>query len=126
LAEKKKQYRTLMGVVQFDPREAQAGGKDVRNITIRAHGVKDQSIRVSATLWPSHEHVAVDKGDFVVLEGAFTVNKGEKDGEPVTYFNLSVSGILNLGPLDFGEQVERVNTRAADTEDEVEEDDIPY
>lgn len=125
MAEKKKVYRTFFGVVQFDPREATAGGKDIRNITIRTTGVKEQSMRVSCTLWPSHEHVEVAKGDAVVVEGSFDVNKGEKDGAEVTYFNLSVAGILNLGPLDFGEGYE-TTTRSSSKQDEPAEDSIPY
>lgn len=120
------QYRTLIGVVQFDPREGQAGGKDVRNITVRTGGVKEQSLRVGATLWPSHAHVEVGKGDFVVLEGKFSRNEGTNgQGEKVTYNNLSVTNILNLGTLDAGQEVETVNTDepAADAEDE---DDIPF
>jgi hypothetical protein len=123
--QKKKTYRTFYGVVQFPPRDGEAGGKAVRNITIRTTGVKDQSIRVGATLWPSHAHVEVEEGDAVVVEGAFTVNKGEKDGEPITYFNLSVSGILNLGPLDQGDEIP-VENSTANTPEPVAEDDIPY
>lgn len=117
-------FRTLAGVVQFDPREGQAGGKTVRNITIRTAGVKEQSMRVGATLWPSHDHVEVEKGDYVVLEGKFSRNQGQnKEGEAVTYNNLSVSGILVLGGLDEGERVETTNNDAAD---EPTDDDIPY
>lgn len=126
MAEKKKVYKTFFGVVQFPPREGEAGGKAVRNIAIRTTGVKEQSMRVSATLWPSHAHVDVQEGDAVVIEGAFTVNKGEKEGEPVTYFNVSVSGILNLGALDFGDESERTTTRTAAPAEEVSDDDIPY
>ena len=118
-------YRTIAGVVQFDPREGSAGGKDVRNITIRTTGFKDNSLKVGATIWPSHAHVDVQKGDFVILEGKFSRNTQEgKDGSPVTYNNLSVSGILNLGQLDTGEDRDRENeyVPAAAPSD----DDIPF
>lgn len=118
------QYRTIAGVVQFEPREGQAGGKDVRNITIRTVGVKEQSIRVGATLWPSHGHVTVGEGDFVVLEGKFSQNKSQnQQGDPVTYNNLSVTGIKVLGTLDKGQEVETVNTESSADE---AEDDIPF
>lgn len=118
------QYRTIAGVVQFPPREGQAGGKDVRNIAVRTAGVKEQSIRVSATLWPSHEHIEVGEGDFVVLEGKFSQNKGtNQQGDSVTYNNLSVTGILVLGALDSGQEVETVNTESGD---EPADDDIPF
>jgi hypothetical protein len=123
VAENANQYRTIIGIVQFEPREAQAGGKDVRNITVRSVGVKEQSIRVSMTLWPSHEHVAVEEGDVVIAEGKFTVNKKDTDDGPKTYFNLSVSKILVLGSADAGKKVETVND---DSSDNVDDDDIPF
>lgn len=117
-------FRTLAGVVQFEPREGTAGGKDVRNITIRTTGLKEQSMRVGATLWPSHAHVEVDKGDFVVLEGKFSRNQVKnKDGEAVTYNNLSVSSILVVGTLDDGEEIETTNAAGSSVDPD---DDIPY
>jgi len=96
-------YRTVVGTVEFDPRDGEVAGKDVRNITVQAAGFKDNAIKVGATLWPSHANVKVAKGDFVVLKGSFKQNKSEKeDGTPVTYNNLSVSSILVLGQLDDG------------------------
>jgi hypothetical protein len=123
------QYRTFLGFVKFDPEEKDAGGKDVRSFVIRQAGVKEQALDVRATLWPSHDHVALEKGDAVLVEGKFTVNKAKnKDGDLVTYFNLSVSNIVNLGPGDRGEREETTNTgraKAADTEPD-DTDDIPY
>lgn len=119
-------FRTVSGVVQFDPREGKAGDKDVRNITVRTAGFKDNSMKVGATLWPSHEHVAVEKGDFVVLEGKFSRNQGtNKDGEAVTYNNMSVTGILNLGALDTGSDEDRPSRSRAADEPEAD-DDIPF
>jgi hypothetical protein len=117
------QFRTIIGIVQFDPREGQAGGKDVRNITVAATGVKDQAIKVGATLWPSHDHIDVAKGDVVIIEGKFSQNKGEKDGAPVTYNNLSVSRIAVLGEADEGRKV-AVENAAADEEPAYDE--IPF
>lgn len=122
------QFRTVSGVVQFEPREGKAGDKEVRNITVRTTGLKEQSIKVGATLWPSHAHVAVDKGDFVVLEGKFSQNKGtNQQGDPVTYNNMSVTGILNLGTLDSGDDVETANNKRSDADFPVaDDDDIPF
>jgi hypothetical protein len=121
------QFRTIAGVVQFEPRDGNAGGKEVRNITVRATGVKEQALKVGATLWPSHAHVAVDKGDFVVIEGKFTRNKGtNKDGEEVVYNNMSVTNILVLGTLDAGREVETVNTRDDADFPVADDDDIPF
>ena len=121
------EYRTIHGVVQFDPREGQAGGKDVRNITVRTSGVKEQSMRVGATLWPSHAHIEVGKGDSVVLEGKFSRNKGtNQQGDEVVYNNLSVTGILVQGTLDPGKEVETVNTDDSAADDAADDDDIPF
>jgi hypothetical protein len=109
--------------VQFPPREGNAGGKEVRNITIRTTGGGDQSIKVGATLWPSHAHVAVGEGDLVFVEGKFTRTKGEgKDGAPVTYNNLSVSDFINLGSADGGKDEREAASSAAEEAD----DDIPF
>ena len=109
--------------MKFDPEEKDAAGKAVRSFVIRQAGVKEQALDIRATLWPSHDHVALEKGDAVLVEGKFNVNKAKnREGEPTTYFNLSVSNIINLGPGDRGEREETTNTDA----EEVAEDDIPY
>lgn len=103
------EWRTLFGVVQFDPTPRNANGKDVLSISLRTAGVKEQSQMVSCTLWPSHAALfeKVQKGDAVVVEGKYSVNKGQdKEGNPRTYHNLSISRILLLGPLDGGSDVE--------------------
>lgn len=111
----------MFGVVQFDPREGNAGGKPVRNIVIREVGFT-KPLRVSATLWPSHDHVAVAKGDVVVVDGSATQTKGEGQNGPVTYNNLSVSQIKVFGSTDSGKRVETVNTADATEDDE----EIPF
>lgn len=132
---KKKQYRSFQGFVKFPPNEneVEVRGEDVtiRSFVFRASGVKEQAIDVRATLWPSHEHVEVEEGDFVAVEGSFDVNKGkDKEGEPVTYFNLSVTRIKNFGPGDAGvrddddeeERPRRKKSRAASSDDTGSED----
>jgi single-stranded DNA-binding protein len=101
------QYRSFIGMVQFDPVAREAAGKDVRNVTIREVGMKDQAQLISITLWPNHEAVAVKKGDLVFVDGKFEVNKG-KDGEgnPKTYFNVSANAFKNLGACDYGVETE--------------------
>jgi hypothetical protein len=126
LAESNKQYRTITGFVQFDPREGQAAGKDVRNIRVRATGFKEQAISVSATLWPSHADVAVAKDDLVTIEGAYTQTKGEREVDgttvPVTYHNISISRIFNHGQGEAGTRVETVNADG----DAAGDDEIPF
>jgi len=106
-------WRTLFGVVQFDPTERDVNGKTVLSVTIRTAGLKDQSVQVSCTLWPSHAHLfdSVEKGQAVVVEGKFSANKGtDKEGDPKTYLNLSVARFLSLGALDPGEEVETTDS----------------
>jgi hypothetical protein len=120
------QFRTVVGIVEFDPRESTTkSGSDIRNITVSQTGFKENAIKVGATLWPSHEHVAVEKGDVVVLRGKFERNNGTNaSGESVTYNNLSVSSILVLGSMDEGvrEDSDEAPTPAATADD----DDIPF
>lgn len=121
------QYRTFIGFVKYEPREGttkRADGEpvEVRNIVVRQAGVKDQAIDVRATLWPSHDHVEIEQGDLVALEGKFSVNKGENsEGEPVTYFNLSVSGITKLGHADFGQRDDDGRSSGGDSADDGDE-----
>lgn len=111
-------YRTFTGFVKWRPKDAEAAGKDIRSFVLRANGVKDQALDIRATLWPSHEHVELEAGDAVLVEGKFSVNKGKnKEGDPVTYHNLSVSRILVLGKGDAGADRE---TTADDTDDDDE------
>lgn len=97
------EYRTLIGSIQFDPRDGTAAGKPVRNVTIQQAGTSDQAKQWSVTLWPSHAHVSVAKGDVIVVTGKASKTAGQdKDGNPREYFNLSANGIINLGAFDTG------------------------
>lgn len=111
-------YRTFTGFVKFDPRESEAGGKDVRNFVLRGTGVKEQAIDVRATLWPSHDDVELSQGDLVTIEGKFSVNKQKKDGETVVYHNLSVSNILVHGAGNRGVREETANTGSDAVDDD--------
>lgn len=117
----------MHGIVQFPPREGDAGGKAVRNITIQQAGFGPTAVKVSATLWPSHKHVEVEQGDVVTLEGKYSSNKGtvqqgENAGKEVTYHNLSVSRIsVNGAKADSGVKEDTVNDEAA-----ADTDDIPF
>jgi len=120
------QFRSIHGIVQFPPKEGEANGKPVRNITVRQVGFGPTAVKVSATLWPSHAHVDVAEGDVVTFDGKYTPNKGKnRDGEPVTYHNVSITRIsVNGSPADPGVKVESDDNdvEADDTPDE----DIPF
>lgn len=122
-------YRTFTGFVKFEPRDGEAAGKPIRSFVLRATGVKDQAVDVRSTLWPSHDDVELEQGDAVIVEGKFTVNKAkDKAGDQQTYFNLSVSNIINLGPGNRGERVETENTggNASAGDQNPPDDEIPY
>jgi hypothetical protein len=120
-------YRTVVGVVEFEPNEnTTKSGQDIRNIVVSQAGFGRSAIKVSATLWDSHEHVKVAKNDIVVLKGKFDRNDGtNKAGEPVTYNNLSVSSIFVLGSMDEGVRDDEGSSRRTSTPVE-DDDDIPY
>jgi len=119
------QYRVVSGIVQFPPREGEAGGKSVRNISVRQAGFGPTAVTVSATLWPSHDSVQVDQGDVVTLEGKYTSNKTTKqDGTPVTYHNISVTRILVHGKANEGVKPDTENASADDAD--ASDDDIPF
>ena len=118
------QFRTVMGIVQFPPREGKAGGKDVRNITISQNGFGPTAVKVSATLWPSHAHVPVEENDVVIVEGKYSQNTttNEETGEKRTFHNLSVTRVAVLGRADSGKKVDTENT----TSEPADDSDIPF
>lgn len=88
------EYVTIAGIVQFDPRTRQAGGKEVRDVVIRAIG---SNKNFSVTIWPEKAGVPVNKGDFLVCDGKYSQSVGQnKDGEQVTYHNLSATTIVRV------------------------------
>ena len=126
MSDNAKQYRVFTGIVQWDPRDGEAAGKKVRNATIRSAGLKEQSVLVSLTLWPSHAGVEIKQGDVVTAEGVFTRSTSTgSDGESRTYNNLSVSRLLKHGSADAGVRDDAPTTTSDDEPDD-EDDDIPY
>ena len=86
------EYITVAGLVQFDPRTRQAGDKKVRDVVIRMIG---SNKNFSITLWPEKDHIAVNKGDFLVVDGKHSQSVGQnKDGEQVTYNNVSANTVF--------------------------------
>ena len=88
------EYITVAGLVQFDPRTRQAGDKTVRDVVIRAIG---SNKNFSITVWPEKAGVAINKGDFLVVDGKHSQSVGQnKDGEQVTYNNMSATTLFRL------------------------------
>ena len=88
------EYITIAGIVQFDPRQRTAGDKQVRDVVIRAIG---SNKNFSVTLWPDKDNIPVGKGDFLVCDGKHSQSVGQnKDGEQVTYNNLSATTVIRI------------------------------
>jgi hypothetical protein len=87
-------YMTVAGLIQFDPTQRTAAGKEVKDIVIRAVGNNKQ---ISITVWPEQQHIPLNKGDFIVADGSYSSKPGQnKHGEQVTYHNLSATTLHNL------------------------------
>jgi hypothetical protein len=88
------EYMTIAGIVQFPPRERQAGGKQVRDVLIRAIG---DNKNYSITVWPENGDITINKGDFLVADGKYSSSVGQnKEGAQVTYHNLSSNTIFRI------------------------------
>jgi hypothetical protein len=88
------EYLTIAGIVQFDPRTRQAGGKEVRDVLIRAIG---SNKNFSVTVWPEKAGIPINKGDFLVCDGKYSSSVGQnKAGEQTTYHNLSANTIIRI------------------------------
>ena len=86
------EYITVAGIVQFDPRQRQAGDKQVRDVVVRAIG---SNKNFSITIWPEKGNVVISKGDFLIADGKYSSSVGQnKAGEQVTYHNLSANTII--------------------------------
>lgn len=103
------EYAVAAGFIQFDPKDREVNGQDVKDIVIRALGSQK---RVYITVWPDHEEIFDDlaKGVFVVAEGKFQIRtKEDDDGDTQEFFNLSASSLLLLEQAGKKER-ETVNT----------------
>jgi hypothetical protein len=88
------EYRCFAGLVQFDPRTRTVGDRTVRDIRIRSIGTNKA---ISVTVWPSHAHIPINKGDFIVADGAYEERPGQdKNGAQTTYHNLSASYLVRI------------------------------
>jgi len=108
------EYVTIAGIVQFDPRVRQVAGKEVRDVLVRAIG---SNKNFSVTVWPEKANIPINKGDFFVADGKYTSSVGQnKQGEQVTYHNLSATTIIRLSG-DGGAVASVTDTPSATTGD---------
>ena len=88
------EYITVAGIVQFDPRNRQAAGKDVRDVAIRSIA---NNKMINITVWPEMQSISISKGDFIVADGKYSQSMGQnKNGEQQTYHNLSATTFHNI------------------------------
>ena len=106
----------------FEPRESEVQGQQVRNITVQQAGFGPYAVRVGATVWPSHSHVALKQGDVVTLEGSYNKRSttDNETGEERTFHNVSVTRILVHGAADSGKREETTN------DSEPSDDDVTF
>ena|SRR5688500_11607435 len=105
------EYATVIGFIQFDIDTDDVNGQEVRRVTVRSPGSEGKLIRI--TVWPEHEDVELEKGDFIAVDGEFTTRTGQnKDGDKVTYFNVSAKRIAVLGTGEAGAEREVVQKPA--------------
>lgn len=110
------EYITIAGIVQFDPRTRQAGDKKVRDVVIRAIG---SNKNFSVTIWPEKDNIIVNKGDFLVCDGKHSQSVGQnKDGEQVTYNNLSATTIIRIAGDSSPKETASAPTAAVATGDD--------
>lgn len=110
------EYVTIAGIVQFDPRQRTAGDKQVRDVVIRAIG---SNKNFSVTLWPEKANIPISKGDFLVCDGKHSQSVGQnKDGEQVTYNNLSATTVIRIAGESGGQASAPVAAAPAATGDD--------
>jgi hypothetical protein len=114
MAEDKKPWRSVSGFVQFEVKDGNVAGKDVRWATVRAHGAAGTLVRL--TLWPSHADVKLEQGDLVSAEGQYEEREVDGDNGTVTYRNLSVSRIVVEKP-NRGQRTEVSNASSSNSDD---------
>lgn len=84
-------YGSAAGFIQFDVEEREANGATVRDATIRSLATGDL-LRI--TIWPEHEGVELEKGDFIAVDGKVTI----REVEDKTYVNMSAFNLVRFAP----------------------------
>lgn len=89
------EYRSVAGVVTFDPQEREVAGKTIQSVTIRPMALGNAPL-VNLTVWPENR-ITVKRGDFILANGKYTTREGQtSDGDPRTYHDISVYSVVVL------------------------------
>lgn len=116
----KAQYRTVVGMIQFDPESRDAAGKPARNIAVRQTGFGPTAPMVYITLWDEDfGSVELERGDIVLVDGKYSANKS-KDGSK-TYHNIAANKVAKLGTA-----ATRTPAAVASDDTEGDDEDIPF
>lgn len=90
-------YASADGFVQFDPRTREVNNQTVRDVTIKSTGAQKL---IGITLWPEWDDVEINKGDFVAVDGSYTVRTVQgDDGGTKEYHNISAGSLAVLPGL---------------------------
>jgi hypothetical protein len=94
----KPDYPVVAGLVQFEPKERQLNGQDVRDLKVRAFGTQQETW---ITVWPEHGHVPLTKGDFIVVQGKRREWTGtDRDGNPRSFTGVDAKTLIRVAPAD--------------------------
>jgi ribosomal protein L31 len=88
--------KTISGFIQFEPQERTTQtGKTLTRVTLQS---VTSGKNVDVTVWgDSHPNFSGKRGDYMIVQGDATSKVGQnKDGEEVTYHNLSAYDIVVL------------------------------
>lgn len=119
------EYICVAGMVQFDPRERVAAGKNVRDVLVRVANGGNKEI--SVTVWDDFSHVPIKRGDYLVADGSYSQNAGQnKAGEAVTYHNLSASMLVVIPGSEKGGSAPTKAKAAAAPAEISGGDDLPF
>jgi len=90
-----KEYAGAAGIVQFDPKQRDANGKQVTDICIRTVG--SQKL-VNITIWPEYQLTQpIKRGDFVAVDGAYEVRSFQgQDGGTRESLQISPTSLVHL------------------------------
>lgn len=105
------EYTDAAGIIQFPVADKDVNGKKIREAVINS---LKSGAQIRCTIWDNFASTPLKQGDFIVVNGKATQNKGTKaDGTEVTYNNLSVSKLIVVPGIEPTETDRVVNPKAA-------------
>lgn len=120
-----KQYETVRGVVQFDPREREVNGKKVIDIAVRDRGSDGASKLINITIWPEFLlKEPVKKGDGIMADGSVELRTFQgKDGGTQQSIQLSPYSLVHIPQVP---RAERETVQAGEPASNVAQNSVPF